>query len=282
MNRKTTTGVTRALASILLVALVPALAAERGYAADENLAAVLAAAGVDPANSALLIRRLEDGQEWASGGRRIDERFPPASTAKIPHTLIALETGYASGPDMAFEWDGQKRFAEQWNRDQTLASAYQYSTVWVFQQITSDLGYETMARWIDKLDYGNENTGSVDDLTSYWLRGPLETSAREQVEFLTRLALDDLPLQPATLSTGKTIMMEDSGADWALYAKTGWRSDGINMDIGWYVGWVEATQGDSKQTYVFAFNMDMPSATDRDKRKAAVRAALVTIGALPD
>jgi beta-lactamase class D len=271
-----------AVASALLVVFGPVLAAEQDDGTDQNLAVVLAGAGVDPSNSALLIRRLEDDQEWASGGDRIEQRFPPASTSKIPHTLIALETGYASGPDMAFKWDGQKRFAEQWNRDQTLATAYKFSTVWVFQKITSDLGYETMAGWIDKLDYGNKNTGSVADLTSYWLRGPLETSAREQVEFLARLAQDDLPLRPATLSTGKTIMVEDSGADWTLYAKTGWRSDGINMDIGWYVGWLESTQGDSKQTFVFAFNMDMPNATDRNKRREAVRATLVAIGALPD
>ena len=31
--------------------------------------------------------------------------FLPASTFKIPHTLIALETGDASGPDFPLTWD---------------------------------------------------------------------------------------------------------------------------------------------------------------------------------
>ena len=60
--------------------------------------------GVAPEKAALLIVRLEDGAEWTSGGARIEAPYPPASTSKIPHTLIALETGYADGPDTVFKW----------------------------------------------------------------------------------------------------------------------------------------------------------------------------------
>ena len=249
-----------------------------GQESQQDLSGVVAAEGVDPQKSALLIVRLEDGTEWTSGGARIETAYPPASTSKIPHTLIALETGYADGPDTIFKWDGTKRFLEAWNRDQTLSSAFKYSAVWVYQKITREIGYQTMSEWIGRLGYGNGNTGTPDDLTTYWLVGPLETSAREQVQFLSKLAADTLPLKEETLSVGKQIMQADQGMDWTLFAKTGWRSDGESTDIGWYVGWVEHLDESDKLTYVFAFNMDIVEASDRARRQAVVRSTLAHLG----
>lgn len=247
-----------------------------------DLSALVSANGVAPETSALLIVRLEDGAEWTSGADRLDQPFPPASTAKIPHTLIALETAYVDGPDTTFRWDGTRRMFEVWNQDHTLSSAFRASVVWVYQQIARDLGHATMSAWIRRLDYGNREIGSQDDLTTYWLAGPLETSARDQVRFLSRLAADALPLKPDTLRVGKEIMRADAGKDWALYAKSGWRMDGVHVDIGWYVGWVEQSTDGRKQTLVFAFNMDMPDAADRARRQAVVRAALRQLGAAMD
>jgi beta-lactamase class D len=245
---------------------------------NTDLSALVRSEGVDPDTSALLVVRLQDGEQWTSGGERIDQRYPPASTSKIPHTLIALETGFAEGPDTVFEWDGKERTFDFWNRDQTLLSAYRFSAVWVYQCMTQTLGYETMSKWIGRLDYGNASIGTPDDLTTYWLLGPLETTAREQIEFLTRLATDDLPFSADTLQTGKQVMQADQGEDWVLYAKTGWRADGQNVDIGWYVGWLEQDRGSGQETYVFAFNMDLVTADDRERRKTVVRAALIHLG----
>ena len=213
--------------------------AARGAEPAVDLGALLAAAGVSPAASAMLVVRLSDGREWGSNPGRIDERFVPASTSKIPHTLIALETGYANGPETLFAWDGETRTFAAWNQDQTLGSAYARSAIWVYQQIARDLGYETMAGWIERLGYGNADTGTPADLTRYWLDGPLAISAREQVDFLSRLVRDELPLRRNTLNVGKSIMRADAGNGWALYAKTGWGMRDDAPDIGWYVGWVE-------------------------------------------
>lgn len=249
---------------------------------QHDISDVVSAEGVDPDNSALLIVRLQDGQQWTSGSARINTRYPPASTSKIPHTLIALETGYADGPDSFYKWDGTKRFYDPWNQDQTLSSAYSYSAVWVYQQISRELGYETMSEWIKRLDYGNRNTGTTEDLTSYWLNGPLEISACEQIQFISRLANNALPLKPDTLRVGKQIMRADKGENWTLYAKTGWRSDGTSTDIGWYVGWLQKLEDGQQNTYVFAFNMDMPEASDLKKRKEVVQSAFTLLGLLPD
>lgn len=249
---------------------------------DSDLSGLVRSEGVVPEESALLIVRLADGKEWSSGGARIETRFPPASTSKIPHTLIALESGYADGPNAFFKWDGTQRTFDFWNQDQTLSSAYRYSAVWVYQQMTRDLGYETMSEWISRLGYGNGTIGTPSDLTTYWLVGPLETSAREQTEFLGRLARDQLPFSTETLQMGKQIMQAEQGENWTLFAKTGWRSDGENTDIGWYVGWLDLHQSGHRKTWVFAFNMDLQEPTDRALRKTVVRAALAHLGLITE
>lgn len=225
----------------------------------------------------MLVVRLDDGREWDSNPERVDERFVPASTSKIPHTLIALETGYANGPETLFPWDGEARTFPAWNQDQTLATAYARSAVWVYQQIARDLGYETMANWIERLGYGNADTGTPADLTRYWLDGPLAISAREQVDFLSRLARGELPLRGSTISVGKSIMRADAGESWALYGKTGWGVRNGAPDIGWYVGWAET----GETAFVFALNLDMPDEAARAKRIPAARSVLAALGALP-
>lgn len=246
------------------------------FSAEPDIAGIIAANGADPEAVALLIVRLEDGSEWFSGAARIDTRYPPASTSKIPHTLIALETGFAENGDMFFKWDGKSRFVREWNRDQTLTTAYQHSVVWVYQAITQAIGFEAMTSWIGKFDYGNNDTGNEDDLTSYWLVGPLQISAREQVDFLHRLVQEELPVSTETLQEAKTIMQADTGNNWALYAKTGWGLDESGPDIGWYVGWVENSL---TGTYVFALNLDVLNDDDLAKRKTVARAALEAVGA---
>ena len=48
----------------------------------------------------------------------------PASTFKIPNSIIALETGVVEDPDKdVFKWDGTTRSIEAWNKDHTLRSA---------------------------------------------------------------------------------------------------------------------------------------------------------------
>ena len=237
--------------------------------------------GVETDRSALKIIRLSDGQIWQSGQARLTDRYPPASTSKIPHTLIMIEDDMAT-PDTQFKWDGTTRFVDNWNRDQTLASAFRYSTVWVYQDLVAKQGYEAMQDWMTRLNYGNAYIGDASDVTTYWLRGPLEISVDEQINFLTGLTTRDLPFSEATYSAALPLMIETQTDDYILYAKTGWRHDGESMDIGWYVGWVETQYNGQPDIYVFAFNMDMPDGAGRNKRKTLVKSALASIGAFPN
>ena len=71
----------------------------------------------------------------ASDKDRSGQAFLPASTFKIPNSLIALETGVVGDPDKdVFKWDGVKRSIEAWNQDHTLRSAIAASVVPVYQE----------------------------------------------------------------------------------------------------------------------------------------------------
>ena len=242
----------------------------------DNFESIIEAYGVSPDAATLVIKRLSDDKVWMLNSKRAELRYIPASTSKIPHTLIALETELAA-PETLFKWDGRPRTFKSWNQDQTLITAYRRSAVWVYQEIARTLGPSVMREWLERLDYGNADIGADDNVTQYWLTGPLAISAQEQVDFLTKLATHKLPLSPKTYVQARSIFQHDSQKGHTLYAKTGWMFDEDAMDIGWFVGWVEID--DPKEIYVFALNMDMPQSGDQKKRKPIVMDTLKSIGA---
>lgn len=278
-------GALRTLAALCLAALMAACAGLPGRApAPDPLKQALLAEGIDPGVAALVIFRLEDEKTWTHGGARVFERFSPASTSKIPHTLLAFETGAVTGPEERFEWDGETRFVESWNQDQTFSQAFQRSAVWVYQIVVPRIGAERLTAGFSDFGYGNGEIGGPERITDYWLASPLAISAAEQVAFIARLARQTLPLSARTYRLAVPAMELARGEGWVMYGKTGWKGavGGDGSDIGWFVGWVEQTSGAFPGTYVFALNMDMPGGmAEAPKRRAAVERALRSLGALP-
>jgi beta-lactamase class D len=248
-----------------------------------NIRDILAQYDIDPDHAAMMIVRLDDGRTWSHGGARLDQRYVAASTSKIPHTFIALHEGFVTSADTQFEWDGRVRGLEAWNQDQTIATAYARSAVWVYQHIARSLGSETMTAGLRMMNYGNQDTGSPDDVTTYWLTGPLKISAKEQIAFLTQLYREAFPMNAETYRVGKAIMR--AGRDDNRHAKTGWYFSEDETDIGWYVGWQPLPRaGDSDASiYLFAFNMDI---LDRDldppKRVLVIDSVLETLQSISD
>lgn len=199
----------------------------------------IAAAGGQTEDATIVIKRLSDGRYWIANPERAEMRFTPASTSKIPHSLIALENGLATSATI-FEWDGVPRSNRGWNQNQTLKTAFQKSAVWVYQMIAQTAGQRVMSDGLISLGYGNADVGTVDQITTYWLDDTLTISALEQVEFLSNLTLERLPLSAATYAVAKDIMVSDSRSGWTMRSKSGWRYSATEMDVGWFVGWLNA------------------------------------------
>src|ERR1700690_2762005 len=101
------------------------------------------------------------------------ERFAPCSTFKIANSLIALETGVASGPEFSLKWDGVMRPIAPWNRDQIMRSAFSNSVVWFYQELARRIGPKRMADHVRRLDYGNRATSG--GITNFWLDNTFRT-----------------------------------------------------------------------------------------------------------
>lgn len=205
---------------------------------------------------------------------RAGTRFIPASTFKIPNSLIGLSTGAVESVDEVLPYGGQPQRFKFWEKDMGLHDAIRISNVPIYQELARRIGLERMRENVIKLDYGNREIGNTVD--NFWLVGPLRISAIEQTEFLAKLAQDELPFASDIQKTVREIVRIEQGDNWTLYAKTGWGGD-TSPEIGWWVGWVQK----EGRVYSFALNVDVYQAADADKRIPLGKASLKVLGVLP-
>jgi len=202
---------------------------------------------------------------------RAGKRFIPASTFKIPNSLIALSTGAVASVDEIVPYDGKPVARAEWARAMGLREAIKVSNVPVYQELARRIGMDRMRGALVRMNYGNNDTGKVVD--RFWLDGPLEISALEQTVFLAKLAQGQLPFENVHMEAVRAIARQDGPAE--LYAKTGWGKRPGQPDIGWWVGWIKK----EGKLYTFALNIDIPDGAE-DKRVALARASLRALGLL--
>jgi beta-lactamase class D len=215
----------------------------------------------------LVISALNTGTTFVHNDARAVQRFSPASTFKIPNTLIALEEGAVSGKDEIFKWDGHVYDFPTWNQDQTLETAFKVSCVWCYQKIALWIGEEQYLNYLNQLHYGELHQPFEETL--FWLDGSLQISAVEQIAFLKKLHQRDFTFKAASYDTLRKIMLIEKTPSYALWAKTGWVMR-ISPEVGWFVGYIE-TKGD---TWFFALNMTINSKEDLPKRQKLLMDAL--------
>lgn len=207
---------------------------------------------------------------------RAQKRYTPASTFKIANSLIGLETKTVKSVDEPLPYIGPENpFIASWKEDMGLRKAITISNVPIYQELARRIGFERMKHYLKSFEYGNADTGEIID--RFWLDGPLDISTLEQVEFLKKLAEEQLPVSKEAQKDVKQILLLESADDYKLYGKTGWQNAPGN-GIGWFVGWIENSHG----SYVFALNMDMTGANDAPKRISLTKDCLFALGLLKD
>jgi beta-lactamase class D len=212
----------------------------------------------------------------ASDKDRSGEAMLPASTFKIPNSVIALETGVVDDPDKdVFKWDGVVRSIEGWNRDHTLRSAIAASAVPVYQEIARRIGAERMQKYVDLFEYGNRDIGGGID--QFWLTGNLRIDPVQQVDFVDRLRRGALPVSKRSQDLVRDILPVTKTGDAIIRAKTGLLGAEVGRPtLGWLVGWAE--KGDSQT--VFALNLDMSEPRHFGDRMKLAQQCLADIGAI--
>lgn len=226
------------------------------------------------AEGAFVLHDATTGRRLVHDPERARTRFLPASTFKIPNSLIALETGVLADEREVIRWDGVDR-GDWWNGDMDMRKAFGRSAVWFYQDVARRIGEPRMREWVERLGYGNADTsGGID---RFWLDGGLRISAEEQVEFLRRLHAGALPVSVRSHRIVRDVMRLEDGDGYVLRGKTGWaRHGGVNY--GWLVGWVEK----GAAVYFFATQIESPAA-DFPMRRAQqeiTRGILAELGIL--
>ena len=182
--------------------------------------------------------------KWAEQG------YLPASTYKIPNSIIALETAAVAHDSVVFKWDGQDRWLPVWEQDLTFLQAFQYSCVPCYQEVARAIGVDQMRASLDQLDYGNIVFDET-DIDQFWLQGESKISLFEQIDFLRRLQEGKLPIEERTRRILKSMLLIEQTEEYSLYGKTGWSIQG-DLNNGWFVGYVEK----GEDVFFFATNIE--------------------------
>ena len=166
-------------------------------------------AGAQSGASCVVIYDVAAETSWRSDAKACGMRLSPASTFKIPHALIALETGVIT-PETSQTWDGTTHpNRPAWERTHTLDSAIKNSVLWFFQRTAVEIGPERMHAFLERFQYGNMETSGP--ANQYWINGKLRISADEQVVFLRRFYARDLGIKPEHHETVFRALVEPPG-----------------------------------------------------------------------
>ena len=195
--------------------------------------------------------------------QQFKQPFSPASTFKICNTLIGLETGVIKDENFVIKWDSVVRQNPKWNGDHDLKNAFKNSTVWYYQELARRVGGEKMKYWIDKANYGNNDTsGGID---KFWLSGGLRITPEQQIDFLRKLHNNQLPFSKRSVDILKKIMIVKDTLNYVIRGKTGWAGND-KEDMGWYVGYLEK----ENNTYYFSNCVQTKDLDNKDFARARI------------
>ncbi|MBK7411496.1 MAG: class D beta-lactamase [Candidatus Kapabacteria bacterium] len=166
----------------------------------------------------------------------LNKGFLPASTFKIPNTLIGLELGVIT-KDHIFLWDSTPRRNPNWNQDLPLPIAFRASCVPCYQELARNIGQTRMRQMLDTLGYPGM-TFSDASIDMFWLQGASAITPMQQLNFLRRLHDRTLPLKPSTYDDFALIFPISNDSLGTFSGKTGTTLRDASMR-GWFVGWLQ-------------------------------------------
>jgi len=236
----------RPLSYQLIFPIACMLITSLSFATDVELERVFAKLGVE---GTIVISSLDGKHTYVHNDQRANQRLSPASTFKIPNSLIAMEEKVLRDENETIPWDGMNRDKAVWNQNQTLFSAFKTSCIWAYQELAKKIGTETYIKYLTRMSYGNHSPGP--ELTTFWLAGgDLEITPQEQVAFLKAVYQQQYPFAERTYGILKKMMLEEQTENYSLYSKSGAATiDWVGH--GWYVGCLETRDN----TWFFATNI---------------------------
>lgn len=221
-------------------------------------------------NGTFILYDFKKDKYYISNEKKAIERVSPCSTFKIVEALIGLQTGTLINENEILKWDKTIYPYEAWNQDQNLESAMKYSAEWFFQKVSSKVGYQNTKKFLDEIQYGNNDiTGGLDE---FWIESTLKISPLEQVDVLKKFYTGSMPFSDKNVDTVKKIIKLTGNNDYSLYGKTGSSLIDNIQGNGWFIGFIEQ----DGNTYLFSTYIQGDKQTNGDKAKS------ITLGILKE
>ena len=182
--------------------------------------------------------------EWAKTGHL------PASTFKIPNSIIALELGVMENDSTVILWDGEAKYLKSWEQDLYFRDAFHASCVPCYQEIARKVGVERMKKFTSELNFGEMIFDST-NLDMFWLEGASLINQFQQISFLKAFNEERLSISKRTHKLMSRLMIIEENEDYTLRGKTGWSVQN-DQDNCWFVGYIETKD----ESYYFATNIE--------------------------
>jgi beta-lactamase class D len=207
---------------------------------------------IDSANviGAILIYDFQKDKYYSNDFNWANKGQLPASTFKIPNSIIAIETGVVENDSTIFYWNGEKRGNKNWEQNLIFKDALHYSCVPCYQEVAKNIGVRRMKKYLDLFNYGSIKVDST-NIDMFWLEGESRINQFEQIDFLTNFHQSNLSISNRAESIMKIMMIIDENDNYTVSGKTGW-SYSNEKDNGWFVGYIEIEES----VYFFATNVE--------------------------
>jgi beta-lactamase class D len=224
-------------------------------------------------NGVILIFDYQQNKYYSNDFLKAKDSVLPASTFKIPNSIIGLETGILKNQQTVFKWNGNERAFSIWEKDLSLKEAFQKSCVPCYQELALKIGTKRMIESLKKLKFGKMDVNN-ENIDTFWLIGKSKINPFQQIDFLNRLYNKQLQISKQTNETIRKIMIIEQNKNYVLSGKTG-LTISAKKETGWFVGYIEKEE----KTFYFATKI-ISNENDMQRNKFSSLRKEVTILAL--
>jgi len=189
----------------------------------------------------------------------------PASTFNILLTLIGLEEGVLMDENSTLV-RGNITYTSAYPGDtMNLREAFTNNRDWFFIRLSSLIGDEKIAGWLQRINYGN---GSVEgEPNRFWINGKLVITPSQQVEFIRNFYFEKFPFSAKNYQLVKRLMWQKELNGANIYGKRG--SNKLEQEkryTGWFVGYIESgNQVFFFTSFIESPDLDHPKLVDAQK-----------------
>ena len=165
-------------------------------------------------NGTFVLLEVDDERMTLVNPRRAEERFVPASTFKIPNSVIALDTGVVRDENEIIPYGGKPQIVKAWEKDMSMREALPVSNVPVYQELARphDRGDLDFKQYSQELRIASPQGRFVDYVAGlYWFKGVDEETYRRNVTRCSGSTLPAIAPGATPCEEGSATFVEDFG-----------------------------------------------------------------------